>query len=310
MDPAPKRREGENVAKIRQALNDKKLVIIIGAGVSLDAIQPPPPRITWIGLIQDGLNYLEEERLVAGDDEELTHYRKVLTRDNLSVRTVLRACGYLKDELDCHKRFPTWLDSVFGSLHHEVNRPGVFKALRDFHRRGARLMTTNYDELLEHYCGLHRVRRLIPEDVRKYERCSLNGVFHIHGSFQDPPEVVLDSIGYYQVKTSDDVQNLLKTYLAHNTILFVGCGSGLEDPHFRALLEWASSREETIPNHHYLLARDRDNLRYNQLITLRYGSDYEDLVPYLITLLEDPPSALAVDTSANRMTFAETGSGV
>jgi hypothetical protein len=66
MNLAPKRREGENIAKIRQALNDKKLVIITGAGVSLDAIRPPPPRITWIGLIQDGLNYLEAERLVAG----------------------------------------------------------------------------------------------------------------------------------------------------------------------------------------------------------------------------------------------------
>lgn len=310
MDPAPKRREGENISKIRQALNDKKLVIITGAGVSLDAIQPPPPRITWIGLIQNGLNYLEEERLVAGDDEELTHYRKVLTRDGLKVQTVLRACGYLKDELDYHKRFPTWLDSVFGSLHHEVNRPGVFKALRDFHQRGARLMTTNYDELLEHYCGLDRVRRSIPEDFRKYERCSSNGVFHIHGSFQDPQEVVLDSVGYDQVKASEDVQNLLKTYLAHNTILFVGCGSGLGDPRFGALLGWVSSREETTPHHHYLLARDRDDLRYNQLITLRYGSNYEDLVPYLIMLLEDPPSALAVDTSAKRMTFAETGSGV
>jgi hypothetical protein len=310
MDPAAKRREGENVAKIRQALNNKKLIIIIGAGVSLNAIQPPPPRITWIGLIQDGLNYLEAERLVAGGDEDLTHYRKLLTRDNLGDRTVLRACGYLKDELDVHKRFPSWLDSVFGSLHHEVNHTGVYKALRDFHRRGARLMTTNYDELLEHYCGLHRVQRLIPEEVRKYERCTSNGVFHIHGSYQDPQEVVLDPIGYYKVTTSDDVQNLLKTYLAHNTILFVGCGSGLEDPNFGALLDWAGKREETIPNHHYLLARNQDNLRYNPLITLRYGSDYEDLAPYLNTLLEDPASTLSGDTSARRMTFAETGLGV
>jgi NAD-dependent SIR2 family protein deacetylase len=121
----------------------------------------------------------------------------------LSVRTVIRACGYLKDELDCHKRFPTWLDSVFGSLHHEVNHPEVFKALRDFHQRGARLMTTNYDELLEHYCGLHRVRRLIPEDVRKYERCSSNRVFHIHGSFQDPQDSG-GGVRFHRLLSSED----------------------------------------------------------------------------------------------------------
>ena len=310
MDPAPNRRERENIAKIRQALDDKKLVIIVGAGVSLGAIQPPPPRITWIGLIQDGLDYLEEKRIVAGDDVDLIHYRNVLTRDNLEIRTILRTCAYLKDELDYKKQFPTWLDSVFSSLHHEVNHPEVFETLREFHRRGARLMTTNYDELLEHYCGLHCVQRLNPDDVRKYERCTSNGVFHIHGSFQYPQEVVLDPISYYQVKTSEDVQNLLKTYLGHHTILFVGCGSGLEDPNFRELLGWASSREETLPNHHYLLVRTRDSLECSPLITLRYGSDYEDLVPYLNTLLEDPANALAVDTSAERMTSAGTGSGV
>lgn len=247
---------------------------------------------------------------MAGDKEELTHYRNVLTRDNLGGQTVLRSCSYLKYELDLHKRFPSWLETVFGSLHHEVNHTGVYKALRDFHRRGARLMTTNYDELLEHYCGLERVRRLIPEEVRKYERCTSNGVFHIHGSYQDLQEVVLDPIDYYKVTTSDDVQNLLKTYLAHSTILFVGCGSGLDDPNLRALLEWAGSREETIPHHYYLLARNQDNLRFKPMITLRYGSEYKDLVPYLNMLLEDPVSTLSGDTLAWRMTFAECGSGV
>ena len=113
-------------------------------------------------------------------------------------------------------------------------------------------------------------------------------MFHIHGSFQDPNEVVLDPIDYYTVATSDDIQDLLKTYLGHNTILFIGCGSGLEDPNFNALLDWASSREENIPNHHYLLIRDGDNLRYNPLITLKYGPDYGDLTPYLNRLLDNP----------------------
>jgi hypothetical protein len=149
---------------------------------------------------------------------------------------VLRTCHYLKCELDRNHKFATWLNDVFLNLHRDVTYPEVLEALRGFHQRGAKLMTTNYDELLEHHCNLQLVRRSIPEDVRKYEQV------HIHSSFQDPKEVVLDPIGYYQVKTSDDVQNLLKTYLGHNTILFVGCGLGLEDPNFNALLEWASSR--------------------------------------------------------------------
>ena len=296
--------------KIRQALRNKKLVIIVGAGISLSATNPSPPRITWPGLIHDGLDYLQDEGFVAVNDEELNHYRGVLQRDNTNIRTVLRACGYLKDELDHNRQFATWLESVFGSLHLEVRHPEVFEYLREFHRRGARLMTTNYDDLLERYCDLQRIRRSIAEDVMKYEQGTLDGVFHIHGSFQDPKEVVLDPIGYYQVQTSDDVQGLLKTYLGHNTILFVGCGSGLEDPNFNALLEWASSREENIPNHHYLLVRDGDNLRYSPLITLKYGHNHEGLVPYLNALIDDPAETIATGSLARRKTSAEGFLGV
>ncbi len=219
MASAQERREAEYKRKIRQALHDKKLVIIVGAGITLNATHPSPSRITWTGLILDGLDYLKDEGFIAAEDEDLKYHRRVLQRDNIDIRNVLRVCGYLKDELDHHKQYPTWLKSVFGSLHCDVTRPEIYEALREFHQRGARLMTTNYDELLEHYCNLQRVRRSIPEDVRKYE-------------------------------------------------LFVGCGSGLEDPNFNALLEWASSREENIPNHHYLLVRDGDNSRYSPLLTL------------------------------------------
>jgi hypothetical protein len=38
------------------------------------------------------------------------------------------------------------------------------------------------------------------------------------------------------------------TFLEFKIILFVGCGSGLEDPNFGALLKWASERQENIPN--------------------------------------------------------------
>jgi NAD-dependent SIR2 family protein deacetylase len=300
----------QHVDNIRQALRDKKLVIIVGAGISLSATHPSPLRITWTGLILDGLYYLQENGFAATDNEDLNYYRRVLPRRNVKIQTVLLACSYLKAELDHNKQFPTWLESVFGSLHRDVTHPEILEALREFHKRGARLITTNYDDLLERYCNLQRVSRSMPEDVRKYGQGSLDGIFHIHGSFQDPKEVVLDPIGYYQLKTSDDVQDLLKTYLGHNTILFVGCGSGLEDPNFKVLLKWASSREENIPTNHYLFVRDRDNRRYNPFITLKYGRNYEDLVPYLNALLDDPADAFAAGTSDTKKTSTERVPGM
>lgn len=305
MEPAHKRRKIDYEDKIRQALRNDKLVIIVGAGITMSATYPSNSHITWTGLIHDGLDYLEQEGFVPGDDMELNHYRKVLQQKDPNTRAVLRSCGYLKDELDVNKQFSTWLNAVFGTLHSEVRHPEILEALRQFHQKGAKLMTTNYDELLEHHCNLQRIRISIPEDIRKYEQGTLDGIFHIHGSYQDPQDVVLDPISYDRVKISNDVQNLLKTFLGHNTVLFVGCGAGLDDPHFNALLEWASSREENIPNHHYVLAQEGDTFRYKPLVTLRYGANYEDLVAYLNALLDDPTDTFSEGTLDRRNTATE-----
>jgi hypothetical protein len=116
----------------------------------------------------------------------------------------------------------------------------------------------------------------------------LDGIFHVHGSYHNPGEVVLDTTDYYQVRHSDEVQNVLRTFLEYKTILFIGCGSGLEDPNFDALLKWASERQENIPNRHCLLIRNGDTLNFRPLVRLRYGPDYQNLVPYLNKLLDDP----------------------
>ena len=61
------RREREVLARLRAALKDKHLVIIVGAGVifSVTANKSGPlPRITWTGLIRNGLDYLVNEGYV------------------------------------------------------------------------------------------------------------------------------------------------------------------------------------------------------------------------------------------------------
>jgi hypothetical protein len=96
---------------------------------------------------------------------------------------------------------------------------------------------------------------------------------------------------------------VLKTFLEYKTILFIGCGSGLEDPNFDALLKWASERQENIPNRHCLLTQNGYPLNFKPLVRLKYGPDYQDLIPYLNKLLEDPLQTADVtrNTSAGRV---------
>ncbi|KAF2272039.1 uncharacterized protein EI97DRAFT_237428 [Westerdykella ornata] len=271
-------------SKIQQALHDGQLAIIIGAGVSLGATDPAPQRITSIGLVRNGLDYLPQKTFVTADDIHLKFYRRTVEKDTASIGEVSRAFKYLKDILEHENQFSAWLESVFGNLRDEVRHPEIFEALSRFHKRGAKLMTSNYDDLLESFCGLQRVRWSIANHVRDYERGTLDGVFHIHGSYHDPADVVFDSIDYFEAETSENVKNLLSTYLEYNTILFVGCGSEREGPNFNTLLSWASNKMANIPNHHYVLLRHGDTVQYNSLTTLGYGHSYSDLVPFLNTL--------------------------
>ncbi len=285
------RREGEILLRLKNALKDKRLVIIVGAGVTLSATadvsgKRPLSRITWAGLIQNGLDYLVTDGYVDASDCRIRQAYAALEDTNTG--SLLNAANIMRSQLAQQGQFPTWLETVFGGLYREVRHPAIFEVLKALHKKGATLLTTNYDGLLEKYCDLCRIGRSNQDDILKFKSGDLDGVFHVHGSYQDPDEVVLDTTDYYQIVHSDEIQNVLKTFLEYKTILFVGCGSGLEDPNFNALLRWASERQKNIPNKHCLLVRNGDTLNYTPLMRLKYGDDYQDLVPYLNKLLDDP----------------------
>jgi hypothetical protein len=135
---------------------------------------------------------------------------------------------------------------------------------------------------------LQRISPSNKDEIPRFKRGDIDGVLHVHGSYQDPNQVVLDATDYYRATHSAEVQTILKTFLEFKIILFIGCGSGLEDPNFDALLRWASEQHENVPNRHCLLVRDGDNLDFKPLMRLEYGPNYQDLAPFLNKLLDDP----------------------
>jgi hypothetical protein len=283
------RRQEAVLTRLRNDLKTHRLAIITGAGVTLnvtaDESKKPLSRITWTGLIRNGLDYLVSEGYVDTSNRRTRRAYEAL--EDPEVDGLLDAANIVSSQMKQHSQFPTWLESVFGSLSHEIRHPALIDVLKALHKRGATLLTTNYDDVLEKHCGLQRVGRSNQDDVSRFQRGDLNGVFHIHGSYHDPHEVVLDTTDYYEVKHSDEVQDMLKTFLQYKTILFVGCGSGLEDPNFDALLRWASERHKNLPHRHCLLIQDDNRVTYQPLVRVKYGPRHEDLVVYLKRLLDD-----------------------
>jgi hypothetical protein len=275
-------------------------VIIVGAGVTLGATRGPdgsPARLTWAGLIRNGLDYLVNDVYNGTQDDRIRRAYSAL--ESRSAEGFSDAAMIMKARLEQNKRYPTWLTSVFRDVSDEIQDHRVLDALKMLHKEGAMLLTTNYDDILEKHCDLQRVGRSSLEDVLKFKSGDKDGIFHLHGSYEDPQEVVLDVVDYSTITHAVEVQNLLKTCMEERTVLFVGCGSGLEDPNFGPLLKWFQERHKNIPNRHCLLLRDDDPLDVSPLRRVKVGLTYEKLDSFLFELVDLPLQVAAPGTGTS-----------
>ena len=85
---------------------------------------------------------------------------------------------------------------MFGNLESEVRHPTILETLRDLFHKGAMLLTTNSDDLLEKGYQTRHIGRLDQSELLRYQHGEMKGILRIHGSHHTPSEVVLDGSGY------------------------------------------------------------------------------------------------------------------
>lgn len=120
-----------------------------------------------------------------------------------------------------------------------------------------------------------------------YQRGSLDAVFHPHGYWYNPDNVVLSAQDYYGVKGDHDVQETLRHILATKTVLFVGCGGGLADPNFGRLMEWIGKKHKKRGATHYiLLQKDETNPVTELALNHVKCESYADIGRWLENLLD------------------------
>jgi hypothetical protein len=96
--------------------------IITDAGVTLnvtaDESGKPLSRISWTGLIRNGLDYLVHEGYV-----DTSNRRTKRALEDPEVNGLLDAADIVSSQMKQHGKFATWLESVFGSLSQETRHP-------------------------------------------------------------------------------------------------------------------------------------------------------------------------------------------
>lgn len=181
--------------------------------------------------------------------------------------------------------FTDWLRATVGQL--QATNTDLYDALAGLR---APIATTNYDTLLADHLGQEPVSWDDVAGMQEILASDKFGIAHFHGVWNKPNSIVLTETDYAMILAADGVQALERGILGLKSFVFVGFGSGLSDPNFSRLLHWHRRVFSESRIDSYRLCRERDKAALetthvdDKIVAISYGSDYDDLLPFLKSL--------------------------
>lgn len=293
------------VDDLRMAVTQGQVVAIVGAGVSIEA-SGNDPRASWTGLLEDGIARCEAiiRPLPTGWGERA---RGEISSKDLG--EMLSAAEKISDRLGAPSggEWRKWLRESVGEL--KPKNPAVLETLRDLK---IPIATTNYDDMLAQVSGLEPVTWNDHPEVERILHGDRKAILHLHGVWRKAESVVLGIRSYEKILGDAHAQTMLRTLRAARTLLFVGCGGGLEDPNLGALLRWTHGVFAESEYRDYRLCLDtevddlqRQHPREERILVLGYGPSHEHLAPFLRTLFRTPgngpPNTVATSPPLRRV---------
>jgi tetratricopeptide (TPR) repeat protein len=270
------------VDDLRQEIEKGRVLVVVGTGVSLAATGGASVA-SWQGLLKDGVERCQELRGLSTSKADALRAdieSGDLTR-LLSAASEVRALLGSPDAGEVRR----WLRDSVGAL--RVKNREVLEAIRDL---GLPIATTNYDDLLEEVTDLRPITWQEGDRVIRVIEGEEEAIVHLHGHWADLDSVILDRASYDGIRQHDLAQTVLRGLRTFKTLLFIGCGEGLADPNFGALLEWAREVFRDMEGRHYRLCKEDevDTLRgrhqEDHLLPISYGPSHGDLAGFLRTL--------------------------
>jgi hypothetical protein len=290
----------------------ERLVFVVGTGVSHSVAESisDASLLQWKGLLLNALQHL-----VSISDVDLArsiaNQQATLADPKANADDYTTVSEFIRRNMQAQPtEFVKWLASRFGKGCLNVRSPtdNVHLPLHRLHARGAKLLTVNYDGLLEdtapsdqpfkvfHRSDPHAAQEWMVSNPKLPKE---RGVFHLHGHWSRANDVVFGITDYAKAVHADSkLQELMKS-LKHKTVIFVGCSGTLSDPNFKNTLDmWVSQTgPEGMSGHSlnwYVILREPEMVRFSKLkipvvIPVCYGAKYEHLGNFLRQLLSGQP---------------------
>lgn len=241
----------------------RRSAIYLGSGVSRNSSNSKGdhPK-TWKLFLQ----HASDAGGFSKDDKDLID-RKIAEGDYLLVCELIRElmgldnyCRLLREEFQL-KQF------VHASIHEAVQK------------LDSRLVVSaNFDQIYENYAksithGAVSVKNYYDKDLASYIRDSEDMVLKIHGSIDNPHDMIFTQSEYAEVRSKyPEFYQIFNALLITRTFLFLG--SGLSDPDIRLLLENYSFQYRWSRKHFFVIPKDQlSNIEisiYSKILNLEF----------------------------------------
>ncbi|WP_205667166.1 SIR2 family protein [Arenibacter latericius] len=279
----------QSVLNLTKAFKDGKLVLVLGAGISLDFGIP-----TWNSLLQKLMVHTIEK-----DNEKSNLLSNLFNK--IFTPTPLIAGRYLQNYFENNNSsFENMVrDVIYEKVKKETKSPLLEEIVKLCVAPGKRpnldsIITYNFDDILEY--KLEETELDIPfksiygigMDVRNDEL----PIYHVHGFL--PENKKLDKLNaitfgernyhqqYSDIYSWNNIVQINK--FRENACIFIG--SSLTDPNIRRLLDIALKQKGNNRKHHYIFKKKINKLSLTSKIEFDDSSKKEDILDLLIKMYE------------------------
>ncbi len=276
----------DHIAELKDAAASGKLVVVLGAGVSLSIASPITPAKSWTDLLRNALIFANE----AGHVDDAQHKRQLEALNSGDMDELLGAAQFVSRKLGSRKGllYGRWLEDEF-SKQKVLSSAPMKSALIAMCKSRIPLCTLNYDTLIERATKSNSIAMNDPRSVLSWARRERSDILHLHGLWSASDTVVL-GISDYEEAVNDEFRTALQQSLAlFNRLVFIGCGDTLYDPNFSSLLHWLKDVIGASGLQHYALVRDtevepklRDSLWQGLVRPIGYGPNHENLPNFIV----------------------------
>ncbi|PGV02793.1 SIR2 family protein [Bacillus thuringiensis] len=224
-----------NIEKIRKAKEQDKLVVFVGAGVSVNSKLP-----TWYDLVSE---LAEEMGMSVGN----------------SVDSFMQIPQYYFNE----RGEKEYLEKIEGILNRKTYKPNIIhEQIIDLNPK--HIITTNYDDLLEQSFKLYNKSYHVVSDNSDLPYASQDQMLiKMHGCLKKK-NIVLKEDDYLSYSSNFKlIETYIKSLFSTHIILFIGYSA--EDPNFKLIFQWVKDilNKDFQPAYLIDISEEFNLLKYN-----------------------------------------------